>query len=70
MLICFAFQAHHNERDGYWYRCVTVRRENGEIKTRFNELSWSLAPRLATQLCERYGIVDQAALLCGRIFSV
>jgi hypothetical protein len=71
MLLCFAFQGCHNERDGYWTRCVTVRRNaDGSISTRFNELSSDLAQRLAEKLCQRYGITDLAALFCGRIYSV
>ncbi len=71
MLVCFAFMGCYNDRDGYWTRCVTVRRSaDGSIVTRFNELSSALARRLADQLCARYGISDRAALFCGRIYSV
>lgn len=68
----FAFICHHDERSGYWYRVVMVRRRglDGQFFATHSDLAWPLARRLADRLCDRYGIADRGALYCGRVISV
>jgi hypothetical protein len=68
----FAFICHHNERDGYWYCVVMIRRRglDGELTATHSDLSWPLAHRLAEKLCDRYAIQDRGGLMCGSIITV
>lgn len=70
-LYAFAFVSHQSERDGVWYRVHTIReRKTGEpLDARTSDLAPEFARRLADRLCDRLGIVDRGALMCGRIFS-
>lgn len=68
-LIAFCFVACQNDRE-FWYRVHTIRERgpSGEFDTRTSDLSPELARRVADRLCDRFGITDRGALMCGRIF--
>lgn len=69
-LFAFAFVA-HSDRDGgqgYWYRCITLRRTaDGGYVSHQSDLSPELARRLAVALCDRHNVEDRAGLFCGAI---
>jgi hypothetical protein len=72
MLTAFAFVAHQNDREGFWYRVHMIRQRHpdGSMNADSYDLPPAFARRLADGLCDRYGIEDRGALMCGRIFTV
>lgn len=69
-IICFALIGQWNDREGFWYELVTVRKRGDQMATRFNIVSRELGRRLADKLCDRYGIEDRGGLYCGQVFWI